>query len=122
MVISVYSSEILPTLQPISSIAITIRYCTKQNMSKHRIKNIVLEDDFDDDKEEDYIQTEEMTAEDQEQLRVGAIQVRSALGQAFASIADKEIQDTLWHYYYDVAKSVSYLKSMLLGEHLRNDF
>ena len=87
-------------------------------MSKHRIKSVAPEDDYaddyDDEDEDGYVEDNEMTAEDQEKLRVGTVQVRNALGPGFASITDKEIQDTLWHYYYDISKSVSYLKSMLL--------
>jgi elongation factor 1 alpha-like protein len=43
-------------------------------------------------------------------MRQGTIKVREALGPAFPS-TDSEIQEALWHYYYDVGKSVSYLKS-----------
>ena len=88
-------------------------------MSKHRIKSVALEDDYaddyyDDDDQNGYVEDNGMTAEDQERLRVGTVQVRNTLGQGFASITDKEIQDTLWHYYYDISKSVSYLKSTVL--------
>jgi HBS1 N-terminus len=88
-------------------------------MSKHRIKSVALDDDYDDYDEEEYDQgdlagdgEDGLTAEDKEQLQIGTVQVRSALGLSSATITDKEIQDTLWHYYYDVAKSVAYLKSM----------
>ncbi len=85
-------------------------------MSKHRIKSVAFEDDraddYDDDDQDGYVEDDGMTAEDQEKLRLGTVQVRNTLGQGFASITDKEIQDTLWHYYYDISKSVSYLKSM----------
>lgn len=91
-------------------------------MSKHRIKNVVLEDDHDDDYEEGYEAEDGMTAEDQATLQAGANQVRIALGHAFASITDKEVQDTLWHYYYDVAKSVTYLKSLFSPTCLRRTF
>lgn len=90
-------------------------------MSKHRIKSVGLDEDYDesydDDYEEDYGQTGQnvngengLTAEDREQLRIGTIQVRNDLGQSFSILTDKEIQDTLWHYYYDIAKSTAYLK------------
>lgn len=89
-------------------------------MSKHRIKSIAVEDDFGDDYEVDeehsysqsgYAEEDEVSAEDQEKLRVGTVQVRSGLEQGFAFITDEEIQDTLWHYYYDIPKSVNYLRS-----------
>lgn len=40
----------------------------------------------------------------------GTIKVRTALGDDF-DVTDRAIHEALWHYYYDVAKSVSYLKS-----------
>ena len=36
--------------------------------------------------------------------------VRSILGDF--PVTDKEIQDSLWHYYYDVEKTVAYILSM----------
>lgn len=44
-------------------------------------------------------------------MREGTIKVREALptGTALDSITDKEIQEALWHYYYDVGKAVTYL-------------
>lgn len=81
-------------------------------MSKHRIKSVApdedLYDDFDDD-EGEQDESETLTAEDKEQLRLGTLKVREALAGVPAS--DSEIQEALWHYYYDVGKSVTYLKS-----------
>lgn len=76
-----------------------------------------LDDDYDDEYAEGQHVGEEdgLTAEDKEKLGLGTVQVRRALGQAYASLPDKEIHDTLWHYYYDVAKSVTYLKSTTLS-------
>lgn len=45
-----------------------------------------------------------------EQMREGTMKVRDVLGPDIA-VTDKEIQDALWHYYYDVAKTVTYLLS-----------
>jgi elongation factor 1 alpha-like protein len=89
-------------------------------MSKHRIKSMAFEDDYEDDYQQDDDEEDQdgdaeqdgLTLEDKEKLQEGTVQVRSALGQGFASITDNEIQDTLWHYYYDIAKSVNYLKSI----------
>jgi elongation factor 1 alpha-like protein len=81
-------------------------------MSKHRIKNVSLGDDlYDDfeDYEEEQEEAETLTAEDKENLRLGTLQVREALAGVPAS--DGEIQEALWHYYYDVGKSVTYIKS-----------
>lgn len=46
-----------------------------------------------------------------EQLRLGTAKVREVLGPQL-HITDKEIEDSLWHYYYDVDKTVNYLLSM----------
>jgi elongation factor 1 alpha-like protein len=43
-------------------------------------------------------------------MRLGTIQVRECLPQESRHITDKQIQEALWHYYYDVDKSVSYLQ------------
>lgn len=44
-------------------------------------------------------------------MRLGTQRVREALGPDY-KVSDKVIQEALWHYYYDVGKSVSYIKSM----------
>lgn len=88
-------------------------------MSGHRrVKDVDYdEDDIDDYDEEDEQGTygggevqEELSPEDQEQMRQGTASVREALGDTF-DVSDKAIQDALWHYYYDVEKSITYLKS-----------
>ena len=45
------------------------------------------------------------------QLQEGTTQVRHALGSHFP-VSDRDIEDSLWHYYYDVEKTVNYLISM----------
>ena len=59
-----------------------------------------------------------------EQLRLGTIQVRDTIGDQ-VSLTDGEIQDSLWHYYYDIDKTVNYLLSeqhrfWLQGSHGKN--
>ena len=46
-----------------------------------------------------------------EQMEIGTASVRSILGPEVL-VSDKDIQDSLWHYYYDVDKTVDYLLSM----------
>lgn len=79
-------------------------------MAHRRLHDI----DYADDKD-DYDETYEekpagTSAEDQEQLRVGTIAVREELGEDSDFTTDKEIQDALWYYYYDIEKSVAYLR------------
>ncbi|KAH9876487.1 hypothetical protein J1614_003618 [Plenodomus biglobosus] len=82
-----------------------------------RTRNIDYDDDdvYDDD---DYYPEDDeggdATAEDdKEQMRAGTIRVREALAETSDFISDEQIQEALWHYYYDVAKSVSYLKNKI---------
>ena len=82
-------------------------------MSHKRVKNLAA-DDFDDDYD-DYDEEEDadaLTEDDKAQLQAGAAEVRIALGPDFQT-TDTEIQEALWHYYYDVGKVVTYLKSEL---------
>ncbi|KAL1960364.1 hypothetical protein VTO42DRAFT_8324 [Malbranchea cinnamomea] len=81
-------------------------------MSRHRVKNVsVYDDDFVDD--DDYHDDEdELTPEDREQMRLGSIEVRQLLQSEIPPVpaTDEEIWEALWHYYYDVDKSVAYLR------------
>ncbi|KEQ89981.1 hypothetical protein M438DRAFT_341692 [Aureobasidium pullulans EXF-150] len=95
-------------------------------MAHRRVKDI----DYDEDEYDDYYSGEEeygyegaepaavaannedeLSAEDKEQMRIGTESVRDALGDAFTDVTDAAIQEALWHYYYDVGKSVTYLKN-----------
>ena len=42
-------------------------------------------------------------------MRQGTIDIREALPADSGHITDKQIQEALWHYYYDVEKSLAYL-------------
>jgi len=42
-------------------------------------------------------------------MRIGTIAVREKLPPTATHVTDKQIQESLWHYYYDVEKSVEYL-------------
>lgn len=68
--------------------------------------------EYDEDEyEEQYDQgQEEVSPEDKEQLRLGTIEVRKILGTAYQA-SDTEIQDALWNYYYDIGKTVTFIKS-----------
>lgn len=81
-------------------------------MSTRRVKSVGYDDDDIDDYYDDNYdgEQEELSAEDQEQLRVGTIEVRKALGPVYQA-SDKEIQDSLWNTYYDVGKTVNFIKS-----------
>lgn len=40
---------------------------------------------------------------------LGTIEVRKSLPPGSSNITEKQIHEALWHYYYDVGKSVTYL-------------
>lgn len=89
-------------------------------MSNRRVKALDYDEDdiYDDGDYDDYdegggeVEAEaELSPEDKEQMRLGTIKVREALGSLSSSVSDKAIQDALWHYYYDISQSVIYIKS-----------
>jgi len=89
-------------------------------MSRHKlVKNLDLDDEMDDyDGGEEYADdgAEELSEEDQENMRVGTIAVRAELPATATHITDKQIQEALWHYYYDIEKSVGYLMSTYVAK------
>lgn len=48
-------------------------------------------------------------------MRVGTIAIRAELPPQGSHITDKQIQEALWHYYYDIEKSVGYLVSTYIS-------
>lgn len=90
-------------------------------MAHRRVKNIDYDDDdLSDDDYDNYDDTtaqaggddqEELTDYDREQLQLGTAKVRSSLDPSLV-VTDKEIQDALWHYYYDTGKTITYLKNL----------
>lgn len=76
-----------------------------------RVKNIDYDEDdlYDDDDEE--VEEEGYTDEDRDNFATLTPVVRAELDEAGLQASDREIQDALWHYYWDVGKSVAYLKN-----------
>jgi elongation factor 1 alpha-like protein len=77
-----------------------------------RVKNIDYDEDdlYDDD---DYAEEEQgYSAEDRENFANLTPVVRAELEEAGVQTSDKQIEDALWHYYWDVGKSVTYLKGV----------
>jgi elongation factor 1 alpha-like protein len=75
-----------------------------------RVKNIGYDEDdlYDDD---DYAEEEQgYSAEDRDNFANLTPVVRAELEEAGVQTSDKQIEDALWHYYWDVGKSVAYLK------------
>jgi len=75
------------------------------------------EDESDEyDEEETYAggEDEELSEEDKLQMEKGTRKVREVLGPD-VSISDKDIHASLWHYYYDIDKTVDYILSQYLA-------
>ncbi|KAK3678520.1 hypothetical protein LTR78_001817 [Recurvomyces mirabilis] len=76
-----------------------------------RVKNIDYDEDelYDDGDYEE--QDEGYTEEDRNQFAVLTPVVRVELEEAGLQASDREIEDALWNYYWDVGKSVTFLKN-----------
>lgn len=78
----------------------------------HRVKKIEYDDDYYSDEEEGYAEEEQgYTAEDRQNFATYTPVVRAELEEAGLQASNQEIEDALWHYYWDVGKSVAYLKN-----------
>ncbi|EGR46760.1 uncharacterized protein TRIREDRAFT_65530 [Trichoderma reesei QM6a] len=68
------------------------------------------DDDFVDQYDEDLGEEEdELSPEDKIAMQKGTEEVRKALGEEASKVTVAQIQEALWHYYYDIDKSVAYL-------------
>lgn len=64
----------------------------------------------------------EFSEEDKQLLQAGSIAVRAELPpNSTSQISDKQITDALWHYYYDVEKSVNYLVGTVKKENVKKE-
>lgn len=74
-------------------------------------QNYDYDNDLDEYDGDEYAEEEEdeLSPEDKVQMAEGTAEVRSALGTQAERVTTKQIQEALWHYYYDVDKSVAYL-------------
>lgn len=81
-------------------------------MSRHRVyQNYDYENDLDEYDGEEYAEQEEdeLSPEDKVQMAEGTAEVRRVLAAKAEMVTTQQIQEALWHYYYDVDKSVAYL-------------
>ncbi|PHH86319.1 hypothetical protein CDD83_10418 [Cordyceps sp. RAO-2017] len=68
------------------------------------------EDDFVDQYDDYDDEDGELSPEDRKAMSEGTASVRRALGKDADKVTVTQIQEALWHYYYDIDKSVAYLK------------
>ncbi|KAI0839875.1 hypothetical protein F5Y06DRAFT_264922 [Hypoxylon sp. FL0890] len=85
-------------------------------MSRHQAyRNYDYENDLDEYEGAGYSDDEEeLSPEDRAQMDAGTAQVRAALGAESSKVTTQQIQEALWHYYYDVDKSVAYLRTKFI--------
>lgn len=80
-------------------------------MSRHQayrnVQSTVEEHVFDDGGYSD--EEEEISAEDRALLEQGTADVKAALADEVSKVSTKQIEEALWHYYYDVDKTVAFL-------------
>ncbi|KAF4334168.1 elongation factor 1-alpha [Fusarium beomiforme] len=87
-------------------------------MSRHRIvhtfdtNEIVSEFDGDDYEEDE---EDELSPEDRQAMDDGTAEVRRVLGTEANKVTKAQIEEALWHYYYDIDKSVTYLMKTFIA-------
>ncbi|KYK55017.1 TEF1 protein [Drechmeria coniospora] len=72
--------------------------------------DLVDYDEFDEEDEEDG-----MSPEDRVAMSNATAEVKKALGSDTIKVTNTQIQEALWHYYYDVDKSVAYLNRTFIA-------
>lgn len=84
-------------------------------MSRHRLyQNYDYEkdlDEFDGDAEDE---DDELSPEDKAQMTAATAEVEGMLGPQASKVTTQQIQESLWHYYYDVDKTAAYLVSKFI--------
>ncbi|KAH8719915.1 HBS1-like protein [Beauveria bassiana] len=75
------------------------------------------DDDFYDPSEDDFEEEDAdgMTPEDRIAMANGTEEVKKALGENASKVTVAQIQEALWHYYYDVEKSAGYLQKTFIS-------
>ncbi len=85
-------------------------------MSRHQaVRNLDYHQELDEFDAGGYSDEEELGAEDQALMRQGTIQVRAALGAGASKVTTPQIEEALWHYYYDIDKAVTYLVTKFIA-------
>ncbi|KAI1118367.1 P-loop containing nucleoside triphosphate hydrolase protein [Nemania sp. NC0429] len=86
-------------------------------MSRHQAyRNYDYENDLDEYEGGEYSDGEdELSPEDRAHMTASTAQVRLSLGSDSAKVTTTQIEEALWHYYYDVEKSVAYLASKYIS-------
>ncbi|KAI2472838.1 hypothetical protein F4781DRAFT_419766 [Annulohypoxylon bovei var. microspora] len=91
-------------------------------MSRHQAyRNYDYENDLDEYEGDGFSDNEdELSPEDRAQMDASTAQVRAALGIESSKVTTQQIQEALWHYYYDVDKSTVYLTTKFIAPSSKN--
>ncbi|KAK3349987.1 P-loop containing nucleoside triphosphate hydrolase protein [Lasiosphaeria hispida] len=86
-------------------------------MSRHQaVRNLDYEevlDEYDGYEEEE--DDDELSPEDKALMTQGTADVQAALSVEASKVTTKQIEEALWHYYYDIDKTVTYLVSKFIS-------
>ncbi|CAG8730886.1 17318_t:CDS:2, partial [Racocetra persica] len=82
-------------------------------MSRHRnVRKLKVEEIFEEEygyEDNEYgAENFEMTLKQKTQMEEGKIKVKSVIGQ-LEGVTDKDIEDTLWHYFFDTEQTINWL-------------
>ncbi|KAK1450935.1 elongation factor Tu GTP binding domain-containing protein [Colletotrichum cuscutae] len=96
-----------------------LTYPNYVKMSRHQaVRNLDYEealDEFEGDDYEEEGEADQLSAEDREAMAIGTATVQSTLGPDADKVTVQQIQESLWHYYYDIEKTVSYLQKKFIA-------
>ncbi|WYZ37875.1 hypothetical protein EsH8_II_001381 [Colletotrichum jinshuiense] len=88
-------------------------------MSRHQaVRNLDYDEALDEYEGDDYEEENEgdqLSAEDREAMTQGTEAVQAILGPEASKVTQQQIHDALWHYYYDIEKTVSYLQKKFIA-------
>lgn len=73
------------------------------------------DDDYYDPHEDDYEEEDDMSPEDKVAMATATEEVTKTLGADASKVTLAQIQEAIWHYYYDVEKSVAYLQKTFIS-------
>ncbi|KUI69644.1 HBS1-like protein [Cytospora mali] len=86
-------------------------------MSRHRMyQNYDYEEDLDEFDGGSFAEEEEdeLSPEDRAQMTAGTEEIKGVLGPQASKVTTQQIQEALWHYYYDIDKTVAFLISKFI--------
>jgi elongation factor 1 alpha-like protein len=85
-------------------------------MSRHQyVRSLDVHDAMEEFEGYSEEEEDELSPEDRALMNQGTIDVQAALGVEASKVTIAQIEEALWHYYYDVDKSVAYLTAKFIN-------